>query len=198
MLILVGHFVLSPREREKRDENIVEEMKGRDRGERGTGMKVRNRRNKNPPLPLPATRIVALANCQANISWTARWFKIQDTFATPDDPLQYIVWGSFLSLKWVRDCLQNTSMNVAGTWLDVSYWFCLDSNMWCPPTGYNIYFFCLFPIFLEAREITQFFNTLVKKSILATSLCCGLHINLFVMITKASQVNWKLFLGCFW
>ena len=35
---LVGHFVSSPREREKRDreiEEIVEEMKERDRGERG-------------------------------------------------------------------------------------------------------------------------------------------------------------------
>ena len=31
---LVGHFVSSPREREKRD-NIVEEMKVRDREERG-------------------------------------------------------------------------------------------------------------------------------------------------------------------
>ena len=36
----VGHFVLSPRKREKREE-IVEEMKERDRKERGTGMKVK-------------------------------------------------------------------------------------------------------------------------------------------------------------
>ena len=50
---LVGHFVLSPREREKRD-----------RWHRRTGKKEepewkwRNRRNKNiPPQPLPATRI---------------------------------------------------------------------------------------------------------------------------------------------
>ena len=35
---LVGHFVLSPREKEKREE-IVEEMKERNREERGTGMK---------------------------------------------------------------------------------------------------------------------------------------------------------------
>ena len=33
---LVGHFVLSPREREKRDRRVVEEMKERDREERGT------------------------------------------------------------------------------------------------------------------------------------------------------------------
>ena len=32
---LVGHVVLSPREREKRDEEIVEEMKERDREEKG-------------------------------------------------------------------------------------------------------------------------------------------------------------------
>ena len=38
MSTLVGHFVLSPREREKRDW-IVEEMKEIEREERGTGMK---------------------------------------------------------------------------------------------------------------------------------------------------------------
>ena len=36
---LVGHFMLSPREKEKR-EQIVEEMKERDMEERETGMKV--------------------------------------------------------------------------------------------------------------------------------------------------------------
>ena len=36
--ILVGHFVSSPREREKRDK-IVEGMKERKREESGTGMK---------------------------------------------------------------------------------------------------------------------------------------------------------------
>ena len=40
MSTLVGHFVSSPREREKEIEKIVEEMKERDREERGTGMKV--------------------------------------------------------------------------------------------------------------------------------------------------------------
>ena len=39
---LVGHFVSSPREREKRD-RIVEEMKEGDREERGTGMKGKKR-----------------------------------------------------------------------------------------------------------------------------------------------------------
>ena len=39
----MGHFVLSPREREKREE-IVEEMKERDREERGTGMKVKKQK----------------------------------------------------------------------------------------------------------------------------------------------------------
>ena len=34
MSTLVGHFALSPREREKRDEEIVEEMKEMDRKER--------------------------------------------------------------------------------------------------------------------------------------------------------------------
>ena len=41
---LVGHFVSSPREREKR-EDTVEEMKERDyREERGTGMKVKKQK----------------------------------------------------------------------------------------------------------------------------------------------------------
>ena len=40
---LEGHFVSSPREREKREER-VEEMKERDREERGTGMKVKKQK----------------------------------------------------------------------------------------------------------------------------------------------------------
>ena len=39
----MGHFVSSPREREKIEE-IVEEMKERDREERGTGMKVKKQK----------------------------------------------------------------------------------------------------------------------------------------------------------
>ena len=45
---LVGHFVSSPREREKQRkeiEEIVEEMKVRDREERGTGMKGKKQKN---------------------------------------------------------------------------------------------------------------------------------------------------------
>ena len=38
---LKGHFVSSPREREKEIEEIVEEMKERDREESGTGVKVK-------------------------------------------------------------------------------------------------------------------------------------------------------------
>ena len=40
---LVGHFVLSPRESEKREE-IVEEIRERDREERNTGMKVKKQK----------------------------------------------------------------------------------------------------------------------------------------------------------
>ena len=43
MSTLVGYFVSSPRERVKREE-MVEEMKERDRGERGTGMKVKKQK----------------------------------------------------------------------------------------------------------------------------------------------------------
>ena len=40
----MGHFVLSPKEREKRDKKIVDEMKERNREERGTGMKVKKQK----------------------------------------------------------------------------------------------------------------------------------------------------------
>ena len=43
MSTLEGHFVLSPREMEER-EAIVEEIKERDREERGTGMKVKKQK----------------------------------------------------------------------------------------------------------------------------------------------------------
>ena len=57
----VGRFVSSPREREKRD-RIVMEMKERDRKKYEQEWKWRNRRNKNiPPLTLPDTRIVCIA-----------------------------------------------------------------------------------------------------------------------------------------
>ena len=39
----VGHFMSSPREREKSD-RIVEDMTERDREERGTGMKVKKQK----------------------------------------------------------------------------------------------------------------------------------------------------------
>ena len=52
---LVGHFVSSPKERRK---EIVEEMKERNREERGTGMKEKKQKKQNiPSLSLPATRI---------------------------------------------------------------------------------------------------------------------------------------------
>ena len=51
-----------PEKGRRQIEEIVEEMKERDREERETGTKWRNRRNDNiPPLPLPATRIAGLA-----------------------------------------------------------------------------------------------------------------------------------------
>ena len=82
---LVGHFVLSPTEREKREEIVA--MKETDREEREQEWKWRNRRNKNiTPLPLSATRIAGLAQLQANISWMPQWRKIHDTIATPDHP----------------------------------------------------------------------------------------------------------------
>ena len=52
MSTFVGHFVSSPREREKREE-IVEEMKERDREERETGIKVKKqKKQKHSPSTL--------------------------------------------------------------------------------------------------------------------------------------------------
>ena len=62
MSTLEGHFVSSPREREKRDrrESRGDEREGQ--GDEEQEWKWRNRRNKNiPPLPLPTTRIAGLA-----------------------------------------------------------------------------------------------------------------------------------------
>ena len=53
---LVGHFVLSPREREKRDRR---DSRRDERQEQG--MKVKKQNKNIPPRPLPATRIAGLA-----------------------------------------------------------------------------------------------------------------------------------------
>ena len=81
---LVGHFVSSPREREKRDRR---DSRRDEREEKE--WKWRNRRNKNiPPLSLPATRnsrscpTVTVSQYQLD----ARWRKKHDTFAPPDHP----------------------------------------------------------------------------------------------------------------
>ena len=59
---LVGHFVSSPREREKRDSR-GDERKMND-SEETEEIKT------FPLLPLPAARIAGLAQLQVNISWT--------------------------------------------------------------------------------------------------------------------------------
>ena len=61
---LVGHFVSSSREREKRDrrDSRGDEREGHGRNSEENEWKWRNRRNKNiPPLPLPAARVAGLA-----------------------------------------------------------------------------------------------------------------------------------------
>ena len=59
---LVGHFVSSPREREKNDRRDSRRDEREGQGRKEQEWKWRNRRNKNiPHLPLPATRIAGLA-----------------------------------------------------------------------------------------------------------------------------------------
>ena len=54
-------FCHLPEKGRKEIEEIVEEMKERDREERGTGMKVKKQNKNIPPLPFPATRTAGLA-----------------------------------------------------------------------------------------------------------------------------------------
>ena len=59
---LVGHFVLFPREREKRDKSDSRGDERKGQGRKENEWKWRNRRNKNiPPLPLPAAKIAGFA-----------------------------------------------------------------------------------------------------------------------------------------
>ena len=94
---LVGHFVKSPREREKRNR----------RDSRGDEREVQGRkRNRNEseeteeiktfhPLLSPATRIASLAQLEPNIIWTPQWRKIPDTFATPNQSLhRHLIWSA--------------------------------------------------------------------------------------------------------
>ena len=60
---LVGQFVSSPREREKKSKEIIEEMKERDREERNRNESEETEEINYIPLPLPATRIAGLAHC---------------------------------------------------------------------------------------------------------------------------------------
>ena len=62
---LVGHFVSSSEKGRRAREEIVEETKERNRGERGKWMKAKKQKKKtikkHPPLPLPAARKEGLA-----------------------------------------------------------------------------------------------------------------------------------------
>ena len=68
MSTFVGHFLSSPRGREKRD------SRGDKRGGHGRIKENESEETEvkppHPPLPLPATRIAGLAQLKANLSWT--------------------------------------------------------------------------------------------------------------------------------
>ena len=102
--ILVGHFVSSPREREKRDR--------RDSSDEREGQGRKRNRNETeeteeikifPPLPLPATRIAALAQLEANISWTPVDVRYPTPLPHPTTPKYYVDTTSYLdSLKRIH------------------------------------------------------------------------------------------------
>ena len=62
-LTLVGHFVLSPREKEKRNsiDNRGDEREGQGRKRNRNEREETEEIKKHSPLPLPATRIASLA-----------------------------------------------------------------------------------------------------------------------------------------
>ena len=63
MSTLVGHFVLSPREREKRDrrDSRRDEREGQGRKRKRSESEETEEIKNIPPLPLPDTRIAGLA-----------------------------------------------------------------------------------------------------------------------------------------
>ena len=71
---LVGHFVSSPREREKIDrrDSRRDEREGQGRKRNRNESEETEERKNITSLPLPATRIAGLAQLSANISWTPR------------------------------------------------------------------------------------------------------------------------------
>ena len=68
---LEGHFVSSPREREKRDrrESRGDEREGQGRKRYRNESEETEEIKTFPPLPLPTTRIAGLAQLYADISW---------------------------------------------------------------------------------------------------------------------------------
>ena len=72
----------------KEIEDIVEEIKERDREEK----RNRNESEETEEIktfslyPFPATRIAGIVQLLANICWTPLWRKIHDTFAPLDQP----------------------------------------------------------------------------------------------------------------
>ena len=67
----MGHFVSSPREREKRyrRDSRGDEREGQGRKRNWNESEETEEIKTFPPLPLPAKRIAGLAQLEANISW---------------------------------------------------------------------------------------------------------------------------------
>ena len=75
----MGHFVSSPREREKNDrrDSRGDEREGQGRKKNRNEREETEGKKKHSLLPSPATRVARLTRQQANISWTpqAQLFK---------------------------------------------------------------------------------------------------------------------------
>ena len=89
MSTLVGHFVSSPRERDKRDRKDS-------RGDESEGQGRKKNRNKSEEteeketFPLYPYLLKYSRLCPTVSSWTPRWHKIHDTFATSTTPSLFV------------------------------------------------------------------------------------------------------------
>ena len=94
---LVGHFVSSPREREKRDrrDSRRDEREGQGR-KRNMNESVETEEIKNH---LPTLTCYKDSRPCPTVSWTPRWHKIHDTFAPPVERLMHFIWSYVVRKK---------------------------------------------------------------------------------------------------
>ena len=115
-------------------------MKERDREERGTGMKGRNRRNKTFSL-YPYYKDSRPCPTVSQYQLDARWPKIHDTFATPNHPLEKEKgkWPQLVNLFEVKQQRSCQKLMIAGpafcliNLIKKCYFLCIETQ----PDGHS-------------------------------------------------------------